>query len=392
MNTARVALLGLSLLAVACSNLTQPETRLRAAATWKTGSIKLIPKSELSPLGGKLDEGRRLVVSNNPELITSPGILLSTGSNASGRGGSPTAVTKGTVYLFHLNQSGTDTTLQIVMTNPNNTPVKVTFKGSAYTDRSHPIIAGKAETGPSYAVAKDWNNNALPYSGSFSVASKKAASMASISFPSPSTIDGRFQFEATAGVYVYVVASTTSDPGQAIRLPFAGGTLYEETRNTYGRSAGVYQGDAWTGETKINLSSAAGYTGIAWNVSQKFGGGPQNQAPAGVMVLSKSSKNHYGGYGMRYAINFNLAATKSRQVRLHVGQFVPNPPSFNYSGPIKVTVDGTSTTTPVYLTKSALTAPVSGWFTVPPSGKTVKFEAHIPGLISGEGQILVEVK
>jgi hypothetical protein len=397
------ALLGImSMLVISCGAVPSKPTLRSTAITWNTGSARFLPKDQVQPLGGSLS-GSTIVVSNNPEKITSPGLLFSTGSSAQRRSGTATAVKKGVLYLFHINTSGQDTQLRVLVTNPGRQAVTLKYKGALYNSQQTPLTTGVA-SGPSYAVANDWAKGNLSINGTVKLEASKATQIASIDFPSSTVngrvrstmLDGRLEFEASDGVYIYVMA-TPAGSGlreavtMALNGSFATGELKPESRNAYGRSAGIYRFAEWLGTTKLELPATPSFLGLAWNTSAKFGG--QNQAPAGVMVLNQSSLSHYGGYGMRYAVDLQFSTSAARQVRLHLGQsFGKVRPSFIYGGPVRLTLDGKSTLVSVYLTPDKQTQPISNWFTVPKGTKTISFESYIPGLISGEGQILVESK
>ncbi|PWJ41893.1 DUF3370 family protein [Sediminitomix flava] len=376
-------------------------SHLRSAVTqadWTPGSISsIVPLDQLEDLGGQPTE-KEVWKSNNPEIFRGTGWLMQNSRTDATRGGAPTPLS-GTfpIYLFHINQSGSQKYVHILVTNPNNSAITVSGKGSMYTNSEKPLLG--AGTGQSFHVAKDWLNNTPRYSFSnVNINKYKAYEIARLPVANNSMIDGRFEVTASAGAYVYTVVTSTGSLTDAINKSQSGpanGDIYSPNPNAYGREAGVYESSEWVGSTDISLPSSQSYIGFALNTSGKFaynGVYQQDQNAPAVTRLSDSADKTYGNYGHRYDITLamNNPNSTAKQVTLYFASNYTNSvnsPSFTYNGPLRMN----GVVKNIYTTPTAPRQWLATWNIPAGANFNGKLDFYIPGLITTGQQLILQV-
>lgn len=372
----------------------------------------IVPLADLQDLGGGL-HGDPIVVSNNPEVVVKTGWLFKPPVDAAGNRVALSG--KFDLYLYHDNRSGQNLYLHVFVTNPNASGLTVAAKGNIYNRNQYDgkVTNGqKRGFGPSYQVAADWmansfstikNPTTIPNTGGYT-------SLAVAYLPNRSTMDGLLSIDASAGCFVYVVASTSANPATAVNLSQANihavgqywnaasqsyvPTFKPETANTFGRECGIYQHSEWAGATSLDLPNAAAHLGLALNTTSKFalptGQYLQNQNAPAVAVINNSSSYSYGNYGHYYDLTLQLHnhANRQRHVRvwLATNQAGSNAASFFFHAPVRVA----GTTKEVFNTgsspKTLLYDAKYSWGTL-----NIPIQFYVPGLISAGQQLVVEV-
>ncbi|MEH0152505.1 DUF3370 family protein [Limibacter armeniacum] len=381
----------------------QPDAQhnLRMAVSqsdWTAGSISgIVPQDQLEDLGGGLS-GNKIWKSNNPEIFRGTGWLMQNSRTDATRGGAAYPVS-GTipVYLFHINQSGSQKYLHVLVTNPNASSITISGKGSMYTNSEKPLQG--TGTGQSFHVAKDWLNNTPRTSFSnVTLNSYKAYEVAKLPVPNGNMIDGRFEITASAGAYVYTVVTSNGSLTDAINKSQGGpatGDIYSPNPNAYGREAGVYANSGWEGSTDITLPASQSYIGFALNTSSKFafnGVYLQDQNAPSVVRLSDSAEKTYGNYGHQYDITLAMHNPNStaKQVTLYFASNYTNSvnsPSFTYNGPLKMN----GVVKNIYTTPTAPRQWLATW-NVPAGGNfNGNLDFYIPGLITTGQQLILQV-
>jgi len=270
------------------------------------------------PMRGR---GVPLLVSNNPEEFHGDGLLFGTGNTGARRpidavtGAYQTlALDRFGIYIHHINKSKIKKYISIFFSNPNNEPVTIRLKGSAYQtdDGTH---SWARTNSPSQAVSRDWLEESvndikrkpepecpnspvrttglkeekfiiLPAANQEPVGSNYAV-VWQAPLSDGANVDGRFWVNADKPVFAYVVASGSNQtpnvynasmqdaPGD-IRVPGlpANVTLDTDfdakTTNdkkavatvTLGREAGVYEFDTAAMELNVmapGRNQAVGY-------------------------------------------------------------------------------------------------------------------------------------
>lgn len=375
-------------------------------------STPIVPVADLQDLGGGLS-GDPIVVSNNPEVVVRTGWLFKPPTDASGNRIPLSG--KFDLYLYHDNRSGQNLYLHVFVTNPNPHSVTVSAKGNIFNRNQYDgkVTNGqKRGFGPSYQVAANWMSNTfstvknpttIPNTGGYT-------SLAVAYLPNRTTMDGRLSIEASAGCFVYVVASTSSNPATAVNLSQSNihavgqywdanaqayvNTFKQETSSTYGRECGIYTHSGWSGNTSLDLPNSPGHIGLSLNTTSKFalpsGQRLQNQNAPALAVINNSSSYTYGNYGHYYDFTLSLNNNAGRQRRVRVwlatNQAGSSAASFFFHAPVRtagVTQEvfntGSSPRTLLYDARYS-------WNTL-----TVPIQFYVPGLITAGQQIVVEV-
>jgi Protein of unknown function (DUF3370) len=373
------------------------QTQAIASSAWTSGALttSIVPVTSLKNLEGGLS-GSRIWKSNNPEVIKGNGWLMQNARTDATRGGAATPLTgTNAAYLFHINKSGVTRYVHILVTNPNNSSITISGKGSAYTNADKPLNG--SGTGPSYAVSSDWlANTPRTTFNSVTVGSKQAYQVYRATLSNGALMDGRFEITSSAGVYVYTVVTSSGTLTDAINASQGGpaaGDIFSPAPDKFGREAGVYASSAWTGTTSITIPASSAHLGIALNTSAKNPSGPslQEQTAPAVMRLSDSAERTYGNYGHLYDFTLALSNPNSsaRTVRLSLASNITGTTdvtSFTFNTP--VSVNGSSRT--VFLKPTAPKQVLATW-TVPansPFNARVKF--YVPGLITIGQQLILE--
>jgi hypothetical protein len=368
-------------------------------ANWTSGSLgsnSVVALSSLQNLGGGLN-GNAIWKSNNPEVIKGNGWLMQNARSDATRGGSATPLS-GTkaVYLFHINKSGSTRYVHLLVTNPQNSSLTISGKGSVYTNTERPLNG--AGTGPSYAVSSDWlANTPRTTFSNVGIASKGAYQVYRATLNNGALVDGRFEFTASAGVYVYTVVTSSGTLTDAIngsQGAAAAGDIFSPAQDKYGREAGVYRHSGWSGSTDIDVPAAPAYVGLALNTSAKnpnLGIALQEQTSDAIMRLSDSAERTYGNYGHKYQITLALRNNSSvaRTVRLSFASSVTgtvDTPSFTYNG--AVLLNGTTKT--VFVKPTAPRQVLATWTIPANSPFNANLTFYVPGLITIRSQLVLE--
>lgn len=373
----------------------------------------IVPVANLQDLGGGLS-GTPIVVSNNPEVVVKSGWLYRPPTDASGQRVALSG--KFDLYLYHDNRSGQNLYLHVFVTNPNNHSLTVSAKGNIYNRNQYDgkwTNGQKRGFGPSYQVAADWMNNSfstvtsartIPNLGGYT-------SVAVASLPRSKTIDGLLTIDASANCFVYVVASTSSNPATAVNLSQTNvratgqywnsatqsyeNTFKPETSSTFGRECGIYEYSGWSGDTELDLPNGPAHVGLALNTTSKFAlpgtqQRLQNQNAPAIAVIDNASSYSYGNYGHYYDFNLKINNNAGRQRRVRVwlatNQAGSSAASFFFHAPVRtygqlkeVFNTGSSPRTLLLDTRFS-------WNTL-----NVPIQFYVPGLISAGQQIVVEV-
>lgn len=363
------------------------------ASAWLPGlPTQRVPGPSIEPLPGE-GSGRPLWVSNNPEIFTGDGWLAQNARVDPTRGGAFTPLAAVSAYLFHLNQSGSTKTVHLLASNPNPGSVTVDARGSLYRNQDFPI---SPTGGPSYEVAADALAGTYDVARTVDIGSLQVVELDRIAVGNGGVLDGRFEIDATGPVLLYTVVTSSGSTTAAINAsqgaPAPGG-IAQPGPNAYGRSAGVYAYDTWTSWFDVAVPAAGHHLALALNTSGKFaldGAAQQEQSPAAIQALGDSSPRHYGSYGVRYAVDFELCApTATRTVRLSFASNLEGPgssPSFTWNGPVRVN----GTTTPVSLTLGSSVQTLRTWTIPAGTCQAVELDTVVPGLITIGQHLLLE--
>ncbi|MBN2659302.1 MAG: DUF3370 family protein [Spirochaetales bacterium] len=365
---------------------------------WTTGALQsaVISPENLKPLEGSIS-GPEIWKSNNPEAIYGDGWLSLNSRTDNQRGGSRYPLNgKFNVYLFHVNKSGSTKYLHLIVTNPNEDPVTLSGKGSMYTNTEKPLNG--AGTGQSFAVSRDWLLNTPRTSFSnVSIAKYQAYQVYRIQLNNGAMVDGRYEINASEGVFVYSVITSTGSLTDAINKSQgapASGEIRTPSATTYGREAGVYAASEFSGTTVIMLPENQSHIGFALDTEAKLpknGVYLQDQTAPAVARMDDSSESTFGNYGHYYDIVLQIhnPFSENRQVTLSFASTITgtvNTPSFTYNGPLNLngTIKNVYTrpTDPKYWL-ATWTIPANGYF----NGK-LKF--YIPGLITIPLELILE--
>jgi len=354
--------------------------------------------TELLPLPGGA-QGNPVLTSNNPEVFTGVGVLYTNARALPTRGGTPVRLEgRFGVYLHHLNQSGSTRSVSILVTNPNPTPVEVSLRGSGY---------GQGETGglglgqsPDYRVSKEWIlDQPRTTTGNVTIASGAGAVLWTKPLSNNQEVDGRFGLQASAPVYVYVVAAADGTTQQALAasqtqpmLEAPGDYRVSGTPPPpFGRECGVYAADTWAATFDVALP-ASGPAYLAFMVNTATGGGlPQVQAFPALGHLTRSAAEAVGMYGNVYDIDLGLLASPQasgpRRVRVSFHSLATGSASRWWDG--AALVDGALRD--VRHVPGAETTTLLDTMLLPSEVRRLRFRAMVPGLASIPQALSVEV-
>ncbi len=373
-------------------------------------SSHMLPPGNLQNLGYAMG-GAPLVVSNNPEQISSQGWLFRNPNIPNSTSKMPLNG-KFNMYLYHQNATSSDIYIHIIVSNPNAAGILLDGKGVVYTSSNFNGNGGRG-FGPSYKVAESWmqgaftqnfiNKNISPYIPGHTAVNYYSVAVIKLS-PSK-TIDGRFEFDShssagTENCFAYVIASTSSNPNTAFNLAqsnqHASGNFIQETPTTFGRECGIYDGSVWNGTTILNLPNRKGNVGLCLNTAQKGSASYslllQNQNASATGVINNSSSRSYGNYGCFYNFSLKFVNTEShsRNVTLFLVHtlYSQTSPGFTWHAPIKV---GSNPILETYLTFSYNKQQIAN-ITIPASSNSLleNINFYVPGLISSNMELVVE--
>ncbi|MER5967597.1 DUF3370 family protein [Streptomyces sp. NPDC002057] len=398
----------LSLPATAGPASARSEETVIGAGAWRPGPPTApgptVPRDLLLQLPGGTS-GPEMVVSNNPETVTSTGWLTQHARNSQARGGSPRALS-GTfpLYVYHQNSTGGQAYLHVLVSNPGSAPVTVSMRGAAWTNADKPLVqdpASRAGTGPCHATSLDWlNGTTRSYLATTSINPSQAVQAARLPMTG-SILDGRFEITASAGVYVYTVVTGDGSPTTAINLSqtdsaWARGNIASQTATTYGRESGVYAGSQWrTGPVTIEAGALGSHLGLALNTTERQVPALDQTSPA-TAALRDSSQRSWGNYGARYDIDLVLRnpSAQARKVRVTFGSNVTGTqdvPGNTWNGALATTLDGGARQVQTVYVRPTAPRDTLGEYPVPALGqRSLRLEFYVPGLITAGSQILFE--
>jgi hypothetical protein len=348
-------------------------------------STPIIPVSQLKSLTGSAG-GNPIWKSNNPELIDGNGWLMQNERIDSSRGGSAFPLSGlFNIYLFHINRTSTVRVLHVLVKNPNSTSITITGRGSMLTNSTHPL--GGRGTGQSFHVSQNWllGTNLTSFSKTINPGETVEIDQATLN--PKNMVDGRFEVNASDGVFVYTVITSDGSRGSAIsasRGSPAPGDIRPPGSGRLGREAGICNSSIWGGRTDIDVPPAPAHVGLCLNTVS-----PQDQTVAHVMHLSDSTTQTFGNFGHKYDVTLRLnnQSSTARRVRLSFGSSANNPSlSRTYSG--SVLVNGTQInifTTPTDPKDELKTVPIN-----PNSFLDLRLAFFVPGLITIPQQLILE--
>jgi Protein of unknown function (DUF3370) len=364
------------------------------AVAWRSGSVTPVPtmSSLLALPGGGI--GAPVVTSNNPEVFTGPGLLLDTSSAAEARGGRAYPLRGGFgVYLHHINQTGADAWVSLVVANRGTVASTVRVNGTAWTQTETGGLALGAS--PDFKVSDGWirkqpNIDVAPFTlapGAIRVVYQRVLGQ-------NREIDGRFGVSASADVTIAVVASTESTLAASSSLlkTFAEGDIRVPgiPAPPFGREAGVYAFDTWASTINVNVPPAGAWLGYALNTAQGVTSSPDAQAFPALMRLGDSSPQAVGMYGNVYDITLKFAhdgkSTAVQRAHVYQASLGAGTPSRFWDG-IGL-LDGAPFTlrqTPADRTQLLFDVEVA-----PGATATRRFTAMVPGLASVPQALLFE--
>ncbi len=361
-------------------------------SAWADG---LAPERVLGPdladLPGGL-EGDPLWVSNNPERVFGPGWLMQHARIDADRGGAALGLEAFVAYMFHLNASAAPLSFHLIATNPGDADVTLEAQGSLYDNARFPISPG---TGPSVAVAEDALTGTRSIDVTVIVQPGQGVEIGRINLAAGGILDGRVTIEASGGMYLYMVATSSGSTQEAINLSQgdpAPGEILEPGPNAFGRMAGVYSNVRWASTFDVDVPAAPAHLGLALNTTDKFqldGATLQSQTAPALVNLSDSSDESFGNYGMAYDLQLRLCADEDRTVGLRFGSnFVAleDTPSFTWAGPLRVNRELVD----VLTTPTAASMDLGEWTIRAGSCIVTDVNFVVPGLITGGQQLVLE--
>jgi hypothetical protein len=259
----------------------------------------LLASDAALPGGGT---GAPVVTSNNPEIFTGDGVLFSTASST--RGGTPLPLSgRIGVYLHHLNRSGAARRLRVLVESAAGNSAVVRAHGSGYTQADTGGLAlGRS---PDARVAADWILG-RPRTVFGPAQVSQPAAIFDERVPAGSEVDGRFEIDASAPVFVTILA------GERVDYSDAPGIVDSPGPGRLGREAGVYAHDTWAGEIALRVA-APGFR-RAWRLDAL------EQAFPALLALADSARTSVGLYGDVYDLRLRLshdgADARPRRVRI----------------------------------------------------------------------------
>jgi len=278
--------------------------------------------------------GYPVLTSNNPEKFTGTGVLYSNSGRSVTRGTQKTTLSgKFGIYLHHIyaNSTPEQMAVSVLMTNPGTAPVTVSIKGSGYTqNETGGLSLGQS---PDYKVSSEWiTDRPATNVANVVIRPKQGAVLWSKAMSNNREVDARFAVTTSGPVIVYIVAadvptgSATAlqkalDASQTIPMLDSSGDYADSGTPPppFGREAGVYAYDTWTGKFDVELPSGAKH--VAMMVNTATGGKlSQVQAFPALSHCERSAAEAVGMYGNVYDLDIglrnNAAGAKTRRVRV----------------------------------------------------------------------------
>ena len=347
-----------------------------------------------------------MLVSNNPELITGPGNLVTNARPLVTRGGGslPLSGDFG-VYLHHLVDTeaegvggGPPLYVSLVISNPNATAVTITVRGTGLTQTETGGLG--LGTSPDFRVSEDALLDTPQEVHDQVVIEPARAFLAwQRQVNDRAEVDGRFFVRSSAPVFVYVVATHTAALSEAVTITSGNAAERIDAPGDYrvsgdppppfGREAGVYAHDTWRGVIELAVPVGPAHTGYVVNTATGAGFAQVQAFPA-LMHLDGSAREAVGMYGNFYDLTLSLrhdgATSTPRRVRVWFTSLVDAPISRFWDG--KALVDQV----PVDIRQvPAAPSTLLGERTLAVGAtSTLHFRAMVPGLSSIPQSLVIE--
>ncbi|WP_345551260.1 DUF3370 family protein [Microbulbifer aestuariivivens] len=362
-----------------------------SASDWQTGSLSgdIVDPTLLQPLALEIDQ-RKIWKSNNPETVDGDGWLMQNSRADAQRGGAATPLSGCfDVYLFHINNSGSAKYVHLLASNPNSSSVTLTGSGSMYNNSEEPLVG--IGGGLNYQVAYDWLFDTPRSTFNSSIPPLSATELVRV--PLSSMIDGRYELCTDQGVYLYTVATSTGDSNDAINLSQSGrapGYIARPDVDKFGREAGIYQGSGISAVQVVELPQGPGHIAFNFNTTNKIYTYLQDQTSAALMHLGDSSDRTHGNYGHHYKVTLHLrnpASVARTATFTFASNLTGSGPSFTWNSPALLNGQLKN----IYVTPQKPAQTLAS-YTLPASGaQTINLELYVPGLITTNQQLIVEV-
>jgi hypothetical protein len=352
--------------------------------------------------------GNPILESNNPESIKSDGWLYQHEYTDKKRGGNrATLQGKFRIYVSHINVQKTPGYFQIIATNPNKTPITISFKGSVITSGELGIgdkygVRGKSNY---YEVSKNALSNKLP-TRTKSIAPNKSV-LLSLKLLNPLTsVDGLLEVDSQP-VFISVVATKTPYVEEGVRLLAARqpatGNIKPPSDQTFGTGAGIYPTWGVSATPTLKLPPTIAHLGLSINYAD-YALNPANPnvqtalcqfiAAKRSLCLSDSSLRSQGNYGREYTITLKVYNPNPAPQTIRMW-FASNAIGANrtilYNGAISF--DNTIqqvVTTPSRPRQQLI--PSTPLLIAPQSTHTIPIRFYIPGLSSAGQAINIETQ
>jgi hypothetical protein len=351
-------------------------------------------------------EGNPIVESNNPERIDSVGWLYQHEHTDKKRGGNR-ATLQGDfrVYVSHINGQKTPGYFQIIATNPNKTPLVITFKGSVLTSREVGDKSGVLGKSNYYKVSENALSNNLP-TRTKSIDPGKTVLLSLKRLNPKTSVDGLLQVHSTQGVFVSVVATKTPYVEEGVRLLAARqpatGNIKPPSSQTFGTGAGIYPTWGVSATPTLDLPPTIAHLGLSINYAD-YALNPTNpnvqtalcqlNAAKQSLCLSDSSVRSQGNYGREYTITLKVNNPNPARQTVRVW-FASNATGANrtllYNGAVSFNgVIQQVRTTPSRPRQELTSTPLP---VAPQSTLTIPIRFYIPGLSSAGKAINIETQ
>jgi hypothetical protein len=256
------------------------------------------------------------------------------------------------------------------------------------TNNTHrPNLRNLRSTGQSFHVSNNWLLGTSLTSFSKTLSPGATVEIDQATLKPKNMVDGRFEVNASNGVFVYTVVTSTGSLTDAIAASKgspAVGQIRTLGPGRFGREAGICDSSIWAGTTDIDVPAKPAHIGLCLNTNS-----PQDQTIAHTMHLSDSAQRTFGNYGHKYDVTLKLhnRSAIARRVRLSFASSAANPSlTQSYNG--SVLVNGVPKN---IFTKPMEPVDVLDTETISSSASfDVRIQFFVPGLISMPQQLILE--